>query len=223
MNKKILVTLSIAVLSLIFILPSVAYAWTATNLNLRHVGDYFWSNYDFESKSASSTNVDWPLSVIFFADNDDVDVDSAKSLLWDDGTEDMHARYDYGGFGNYEWDSDAGVKTDPYDLNGWHARIYADKDTGQCTHDGWGYYVIASTHHDHLWALEYGYTNDANDHVCDKAADTLGGGAITDDFYNMYNYEQYREELGWGPLPDHIWDFDGWAEGIDMTNLWPQL
>jgi hypothetical protein len=35
----------------------------------------------------------------------------------------------------------------------------------------------------------------------------------------MYNYEPYREELGAGPLPDHIWDFDGYAEGIDMTDM----
>jgi hypothetical protein len=221
MNKKILATLSITVLLLIFVLPSVAYAWTAANLNLRHVGDYFWYNYDFESESASSTNVDWPMSVIFFADNDDVDVDSAKSLLWSHSGSAMHAKYYNVEGGFYDWDDDEGAKSAISDLNAWHARIYADTDTGQCTHDGWGYYVIASTHRDYLFALEYGYTNDANDHVCDKAADTLGNDAITDDFYNMYNYEEYREELGWGPLPDHIWDFDGWAEGIDMTNLWP--
>jgi len=176
MKKRVLTVLSITLIIAVTIFPSVAFAATASNFNLRSMGNYYWYNYDFNSQSATYDNVDWPMSLIFWGDDYQINVSTAKLCLWNySNASTMYAKYYDSGEGIYEWDSDEGRKSNMLlDLNDWHARLYADIDTGQCTNPSWGYYVIASSHRDYLLSLEYGHTNDANVEVCNQAATVVG-------------------------------------------------
>jgi len=59
----------------------------------------------------------------------------------------------------------------------------------------------------------FGVTNSANQATVGKIVESLGWDVITWDFLYMYNYEDYRLE---GTEPYHLWDFDGYAEGVYM-------
>jgi len=182
---------------------------------LIEIGDYSWRNYDFESKSAVYTNTDWPISVIFYGPG--ADVEAAKDLLWGWTGWLMYGRLWNGS--SWKWDSDAGRKSYPGDGDAWHCRIYADPSGNRCTHDTWEYYVVGSTHRDYenFFFYEYfGDTNDANAAVLDKCEQSIDPSYTTENFFFMNNVEDWRmeEEYPGAGEPYHIWDFDGYAEGV---------
>ena len=137
--------ISISVLLLVTAFPTVANAWTTENLYaLTFDYESYFSNYDFESEDASSDNVDWAVSVMFWGP--EAEVDNAKGLLWGWVGSTMKIWYNDGD--GTEYDSDKGRKTDPTDLNGWHARLYAPSDTDRFVFDPLDYFVVATTHKD---------------------------------------------------------------------------
>jgi hypothetical protein len=220
MYKKTIILSILTAIILLVSLPTIAGAWTTYHLNTVQIGDYLWKNYDFTTTSygASSTKVDWPISVIFWGEDDEVvTVDGAKNLLWDCSTAGiLHAYYSDDG-SNWHWDDDKGRKSACNDDDAWHCRVYADTGEDQCTHYLWDYYVVGTSHRDYkdYPAYEYhGDTNDASDAVTAKAAETVGAGNIDDYFVYLCNYEIWRREGASEPY--HVWDNDGWAEGINM-------
>ncbi len=214
MYKKKIILVVVTAILLLIALPTAAGAWTADNFDTIEIGDYTWYNYDFNSQSAVYTNTDWPISVIFWGEG--AEVDDAHALLWFWGiASTQDARY-YDG-SNWEWDSDAGRKSALGDSDAWHCRIYAETSGDRCTHDDWDYYVVGSSHRDYLNYPSYEYygdTDDANAQVLMKADDTVGEENVDDDFLFTDNYEDWRKEGSSEPY--HVWDFDGWAEGVHM-------
>jgi len=213
MYKKKIISVVVMAILLLIALPTAASAWTADNFDTIEIGDYTWCNYDFNSESAVYTNTDWPISVIFWGEG--AEVDAAHALLWAWTGWSQHAYYNDGG--GWEWDSDGGRKSALGDGDAWHCRIYAETNGDRCTHDTWDYYVVGSSHRDYKDFPSYEYfgdTDDANAQVLMKADDTVGAENVDDDFLFTDNYEDWRKEGASEPY--HVWDFDGWAEGVYM-------
>jgi len=205
----------LAVVFSVAVFATPVLAWEATYGSYYGVsltlGDYTWTKYDHPSQTASYDNVDWPATIMFWGDG--ASVSEAGNLLWSHSGETMYIRYYYSP--NFYWDNDAGKKSDSLDLNGWHARLYAASGY-RTPHPSWDYYVIGTTHRDWLSRFPiaaYGWSQDAADATREKAAETVGENNVTDRFSYFYNSEQYRWE---GTVPGHVWEHDGWAQGVYM-------
>lgn len=128
-------------------------AYTAQNLILvdfAGYGDQIY-NYDFSSESATSTNVEWPIDLVFY---NNATINGVKNMLsgtyWVPGSEE-YARLNnrYMGTG-WVWDSDGGEKTGVPTC--WtttkHYRIYAPSSLDAFYNPAYGFYVVGSTHED---------------------------------------------------------------------------
>ncbi len=137
--------------SLLVITPFLPYvlAWTTTNLTVLGIAEDRFYNYDFESNTVASDNVDFPVTMVFWGN---AEVNKVKSIFFGTGAI-AQAKYEklYDGYG-WVWDTDRGTKGIVYStyLNSLvylNIRIYADSDD-RLYNSYWGYYVIATTHYD---------------------------------------------------------------------------
>ncbi len=172
-------------------------------------GGKLWVNYDFNSKTISRTNVDWPIMVIFYGN---ATVNKVKGIyggitLWGSS---KYAAYDIGS--GTQWDSDRGTKVsvyfggpDGYDSDTLHLRIYAPPSDYFEGSDGWGHYVIASAHFDFNppWDSVCGYSEDAEHTALAIAASK--GYTCYYDWAWIANYESLRNES------NHWWQSDGYV------------
>jgi hypothetical protein len=213
--------LLVVVLALITpaLLPTPAKAWTAANYGILWGSDVpqLWEDafykYDHESKSTGSSNVDWPVTLVFTME---AEVPLVIELLWGgaciwDAT--MYGRCSDQAPGNFEWYGTKGSKTcgDPW-YTFPHVRPYAPKnvETGKRQFENLSlhYYVIGTSHYDNYPSLnKFGYSEWAEEAAVDRMHNQWGY-YVWNDYYDFKNYEPYRVE------GNHYWYSNGWASEI---------
>jgi hypothetical protein len=171
-------------------------------------GGNSWMNYDFNSQSISQTNVDWPITIVFYGN---ATINKVKLIFLGYPGSRKYAAYDSGG--GTQWDQDGGTKVwvtfagpDGSDSDTLHLRYYAPPGTDYFDGtSGWGHYVIASTHFDFNppWDTVVGYSEDAADMAVKIAASK--GYTVYNDYFWINNYESLRNES------NHWWQCDGYV------------
>ncbi|AJB42115.1 hypothetical protein TCARB_1067 [Thermofilum adornatum 1505] len=201
--------LLLALVGVIVALPLASRGATTSNLTLLMVAEDSFYNYDFTSKTVSSSNVDWPVCLVFYGN---ADVNKVKNIYWGVTilANTMYAYLDDGQ--GFVWDEDRGTKgvvwsncTNSYV---WlHMRVYAPNPPDYLYNIYYGKYVIATAHYDQFplesWS---GYTECAEKHLADIAKSK--GYTVYQDLFYFYNYEPYRIE------GNHIWLNNGYATYI---------
>lgn len=188
----------------------VANAGSTSNLAQLTIAEDRFYNYDFISQSVSSSNVDWPISMVFHTN---AEIDKVKDIFF--GAE-LTANLMYGRVndGNgYVWDEDRGTKSGQRyssQLQTYvylHMRLYAPNPPDYMQNDDWGNFVIGSTHYDQ-WPFETwsGYSEYAEDDFVDIGRSK--GYSVADDWADFFNNEPFREE------GSHIWLNNG--RGTEM-------
>jgi hypothetical protein len=126
-------------------------------------------NYDFNSQTVASSNVDWPMTITFMgnATINSVKANAASMGYTDTGGTKNGRISDAapsaaGGCGNWCWDTDGGIKTDPCGTEhgsgstDTHFRLYAPGAADRMYNTFWSYYVPASSHldiHDSIFCV----------------------------------------------------------------------
>jgi len=201
--------LLLALVGVIVALPLASRGATTSNLTLLMVAEDSFYNYDFTSKNVSSSNVDWPVSLVFYGN---ADVNKVKNIYWGVTilANTMYAYLDDGQ--GFVWDEDRGTKgvvwsncTNSYV---WlHMRVYAPNPPDYLYNIYYGKYVIATAHYDQFplesWS---GYTECAEKHLAYIAKSK--GYTVYQDLFYFYNYEPYRIQ------GNHIWLNNGYATYI---------
>ena len=201
--------LLLVLVGVIVALPLASRGATTSNLTLLTVAEDSFYNYDFTSKTVSSNNVDWPVSLVFYGN---ADVNKVKNIYWG-VTILANTMYAYLNDGQgFVWDEDRGTKgvvwsncTNSYV---WlHMRVYAPNPPDYLYNIYYGKYVIATAHYDQFplesWS---GYTECAEKHLAAIAKSK--GYTVYQDLFYFYNYEPYRIE------GNHIWLNNGYATYI---------
>jgi hypothetical protein len=168
-----------ALLAVVVGLLSVGVAGASTTQYLAPVTYHqnsFW-NYDFDSHSAVSTNVDWPVDLIFYGNASISKVYKKIGWIWSGSSEYMQFTTSSG----TTWVSSGGRKnrlcTDT------HFRLYAPS-VGYLTDPVLGHYVIATAHLDKNEcgsSPTYGWNETAEANVAARAAKVWGQAAVTPD------------------------------------------
>lgn len=208
---------AIAVLVLMTTTPVSAYdPWLPQNPQIIETWwpDQWW-NYDFvstqEPVEGESEHCDWPVGLIYWHNADCVKV---KNLYWRNASLDA-VMYDKVNDGSgWEWHPEKGTKGPLWMFpNGYHMRpygrncggnIYQLYDPGSLLE-----YVIGTAHQDIEFNAIHGWSEETEHYL---ASILEGRGyAVEWDYYNLDNYEEYRQV---GP---HVWENDGWATAIDIV------
>lgn len=158
-------------------------------------------NFDFESESARSTNVDFPVTVIF-RQNSSVNRTKSRVESWsnrfdDNSTDSMHARMRDSAGGAYRWDGDRGKKTPSCPRRGQsspHYRIYGIGSSERLYNTSWGYWNPATTHRDFIECPPVGKMHNGSEAVEDLLAAELDENtAVSRDRVNFFNKESRKE------------------------------
>lgn len=180
-------------------------------------GNDRWYNYDFNSQSASASNVDWAVTLIF---RNNATINKVKSRMddWTDlsfsSSETKHGRVsNY--YDNWQWDGDSGKKRPlcPAWAMARHYRVYApvtSYDRESMYNSTLGYYVIGTTHKD--WdecggSKRHGFSEDVEQYVKNEVQDNT---SIQNDYWNIYNNEPYRVQ------GNHTWENNSWATTVNI-------
>ena len=216
MFKKTAITFAIVgmlIVTFACLLPSTASAWTTSHLSVVNVGGDLIYNYDFETTSASSSNVDWPVTMMFTGN---ADINKVKNLYWGQTALgfNMYGRLSDGA--GWVWDNDRGTKS----LGSYctcHMRLYADSDD-RMYNLTWGYFVIGTSHYDYREAFTdqfFGYSEYAATELSNHAVGHSGVWFVEWNSINMYNYEPGRWEYS-GGTPRHYWQNDGYTTQVQL-------
>ncbi len=176
-------------------------------------------NWDFNSERASRHNVDWPATILFYNNAERYQVE--RSFYGAAGSETAgrkHFHYSEDGGRSWEWDARRGTK--PFVLtcgtNFYHMRVYSpNSGPGRFYNDSWGYYVLGTTHIDHIecdrWSSDRwsGESEKAEKHFNDLADGH--GVTVYRNQMQFYNYEPYSDH------GSHRVDNSGWAS----AHYWP--
>lgn len=186
---------------------SAAQSASTSKLTLISINEDSFRNYDFSSQTVSASNVDWPVTLLFW---NNASVNKAKIWSWTGST--MYGRMNDGA--GYVWDSDKGTKDSPCPIYGdaHHYRVYAPPTTDRLYNTRWGYYVLATSHIDHNecgFGSYSGYSDRTEDIVANHFQNM--GYAVVHNFASFSNYEPYRVESG-----DHVWSNDGYASSVRL-------
>jgi hypothetical protein len=170
-------------------------------------GDYFW-NWDFNSQSASASNVDWPITMLHW---NNADVNFVKGIYYGNATYAVNKNFRLNDGLGWTWVSDKGTKSEPGSCLGsaWHMRVYADAD-GRMYNPSWGFYVLASTHKDvrELCNAETGFSEAAEAQF--RSLATQAGQTVLADSVWFYNNDGPR----WAG--NHYVDVNGWASSVEI-------
>lgn len=200
----------------------VAASFAATarsgNLTILYIREDGFRNYDFNSRTVASNNVDWTIALMFW---NNATINRVKNSgigpLYDQSGSTQYGRLRDTTATGFVWDGDGGRKTtacpgapfQPREAR--HYRIYADGDDRIYNLD-WGFWVFGSTHYDidecsltrPAW---FGYSETAEEWLVFDWVDRTPWGA-TNDWSWFYNNEPYRV------AGDHIWDSNGYASAF---------
>lgn len=212
MGLSRLFLIAVAGIFAVFFLPSLISAATTSNLTILGIDEDSFYNYDFETENATSTNVDWPVTMLFYGN---AEVDKVKGMffgypiaaVW------MHARLDDGE--GWLWDEDRGTKkgnwySEDLGYNIYlHMRLYAPNPPDYMNNTSWDNYVLGTTHYDDYpdenWS---GYSEYAENDFASIAIDD--GYTVFEDWANFYNNEPYNDSRD----PGHIWLNNGNATTV---------
>lgn len=148
---------------------------TSTLTAIHYQGDTFY-NYDFDSESASATNVDWPVDLVFWGNASISKVYSKIGYAFSGSNE--YAQVDDGS--GAVWVASAGRKNGFCVSVDTHFRLYAPP-VGYFTNSVLGHYVIATAHLDKnecTSAPTYGWNEAAEAHIAKRAAKVWGASAV---------------------------------------------
>jgi hypothetical protein len=166
-------------------------------------------NYDFLSKEATSTNVDWPVSMLFY---NNAEIDKVKNIYFG-LTIFAYPMYELLNDGaGWVWDEDRGTKGVVWSgyLGSYvylHMRVYAPYPQDYMYNTYWKYYILGTTHYDQFpFEFWSGYSEYAENDFASIAISK--GYTVFEDWGNFYNYEPYRVEDG------HIWYNNGYATAV---------
>lgn len=186
-------------------------------------------NYDFlEPPSTASSNVDWPVNIIFWYDASKTKV---ENFFWgstgEDPTHLKNLKLDDGDGAGPLWNSDLGSKDgvgllEPDN----HFRQYAANGTSM-TNSDLGSYTVATSHQDKIISLDplafewYGNSEIAEQNIASQAEDPTTRGFIVErdviSFCNLELENPFRVEIGPPPLfEQHIWYNNGMATKIKI-------
>ncbi|AKG39443.1 hypothetical protein MA03_07830 [Infirmifilum uzonense] len=201
--------MAIGIILLSVLVYRTTLAASTSNLTTLCVAEDCFYNYDFTSTSVSSTNVDWPVGLLFYGN---ADVNKVKNIYWG-VTIFANPMYFYMNDGSgWIWDEDRGTKGVVFSsyLNSWvylHMRVYAPNPPDYAYNSYWGKYVLATAHYDQ-YPLETwsGYSEYAEKDLASIASNK--GYATFQDWAYFYNTEPYRVE------GNHIWLNNGYATAI---------
>ena len=184
------------------------------------MGEDRFYNWDFENDDRSTrTNVDWPVTMLFY---NDADVQLVKDMYYTFVGSSMYARLNDGS--SWVWDKDGGTKSGLCTSQIYHMRVYADSDD-HMYNTSWGYYVLGTTHIDNNECLplsdEYwsGDSEQAEGHFAMHAEDIYSecDVAVFEDWRNFRNLEPYyRVKSNEGP--DHIKHNNGYATAVYLPD-----
>jgi hypothetical protein len=190
--------------------------YTACCGNLRFLYSNYDSfmNYDFYSTSAVATNVDWPVTILFY---NHADITKIRNAMANRG-------YGGGGLTIYDvlsddqggslvWANDQGRKQGSSSTAYYHYRLYGNPAIGHNWSPGWGNYVWATTHQDYQECCGgwHGESEQAETHISADAGLAFGVSPAYDNA-NFYNYEPYRVQ--YGHQGEHRWRNSGRATYI---------
>ncbi|CAG0975149.1 MAG: hypothetical protein MPEBLZ_00899 [Candidatus Methanoperedens nitroreducens] len=172
---------------LITITVSPVMAASTNNLTTLYIREDSFRNYDFLSETDSNTNVDWPVSMLFY---NNADINKVKSIFFIGFGSILKGRLNDGA--GWVWDSDGGTKGISSRYGHWlHMRVYADSDD-RMYNLAWGYYVIGTTHYDEYpfesWS---GYSEAAEEEFASIASSK--GYSVSEDWSTFYNYHSGLE------------------------------
>lgn len=167
---------------------------TTTFTTIRIGGDQFYNWDNLSTSCACSTNVDWPVTVIF---RQNASVNSAKSAVGLNlfGSPMYHRGNDGAG---WFWDSDGGLKAqfDGAGVSGrpdfYHMRFYAPPSTDYYYNTTWGRYVLATTHIDvdEGWSsAQFGWSETAEEWFAARLRNR--GYSVTEDAYWIANNDSW--------------------------------
>lgn len=208
----------VLVLVLMLALPLAASAWTASGFTTVKVNEDSFYNYDCESTTADSGNVDWPVMFVFYGNATVAKVDAALSSrlpIW--GIDEFMSLNDGAG---WQWVSNTGVKS--INLSrALHLRLYAPG--GQYfTNKTWGKYVLGTCHVD-INELSSsptsGYSEDAATEIAAMCQGIWGKRNVAANSYAMGNAEPLRTEARTksnGDIEQHVWQSDGYATMVKV-------
>ena len=210
------ILLAIMIVALLASSAPPVLAWTTSSLAILGIREDYFYNYDFESKTASSTNVDWPVTMLFY---NNAEVGKVKDIYWGDPllASSAYARLNDGA--GWEWDSDRGTKSLGLTCR-CHLRVYATKDWlgyERMYNIDWGYYVLGTSHYDYYeWLPTWysGFSEGAEEELCQVARDN--GYTVFEDWSSFYNNEPYREEKDWLGIVRHVWSNNGYASAVNV-------
>lgn len=130
-------------------------AW-ASPANITYIEGDSWYNYDFDSQSASQSNVDWPLRFVMYWE---AEIDFVKHRLdgcgndptinpqlCDSGGQKWHRHNDGGGI---TWDQDGGKKQELVCQWDPHMRFYANPIMDYNYNSDYRFYIFATNHEDY--------------------------------------------------------------------------
>jgi len=214
--RQVMLVLGVLLAALVLALVAQpAQAWDAASPQLIQAQeDRFW-NYDRESTVATSTNCDWPVTIVFWGHASVAKVKlRLLSALPIFGVKEYLEVSDDGGTTWY-WDADRGAKSISL-TKALHMRLYAGP-RGRLTNSVWGSYVVASTHFD-LSELSKnptsGYSETAAAAVEALCVRAFGAAAVVPDVLPLSNREGDRSQTrpnSRGGLDTHYWQCDGFA------------
>jgi hypothetical protein len=136
-------------LSIVFGAVTSASANTAYNLAAQDLGSDSFDNYDFQSPSVSSYNVDQPVTMIFTNNADKNKVYDALSGGYSSSGSDQYGRLNNSAGWFY---AATGGKKTPAACAAWdtHYRLYGDpSNNDRMWTPSFGFYVIGTTHMDY--------------------------------------------------------------------------
>jgi hypothetical protein len=218
MRHPFAVPIVVLALVVMLALPSIASAWTASGFTTVAVREDGFYNYDCESTTASSNNVDWPVTFVFHGNATVAKVDAALSSrlpIW--GIDEFMNLNDGAGS---QWVSNTGVKSVSLS-RALHLRLYAPG--GQSfTNKTWGKYVIGTCHVD-INELSSsptsGYSEDAAAEIAEMCRSIWGKRNVAANSYAMGNAESLRTEARTksnGDIEHHVWQSDGYATMVKV-------
>jgi hypothetical protein len=172
-------------------------------------------NYDFNSTNATSTNVDWAVTLLFY-NNATInrvksDMDQWSPNFINSSFEKKHMRQNIGA-GNV-WDQDGGKKHPACPAPGVsapHYRIYAIGTSERLFNRQWGFWVPGTTHRD--WnecppvKKRHGYSEAVEELLLRDVADNT---TVISDSVFMLNDEPLRKEGG-----NHTWLNNAFASQV---------
>ncbi len=196
MRIRMIVLAAVACIGALFV--ATAHAATTYHLAAQRLNEDSFDNYDFNSASVSSSNVDWPVGLFFYnnAEVEKIKAGLSQSYFYPGDTQNGRLDNSFGWF----FDDDGGRKTRVCSVGNYddHYRIYADPDHGNRNWTaGVGFYVIGTTHVDGNecggGTAYFGFSEPAEDRL-GSVARSVTNWTVYDDNYAMNNYEAYRAE-----------------------------